>query len=312
MYQNVIETNGLSKAFRRKLAVDGIDLRVRSGEIYGFLGLNGAGKTTTIRMLMGLATPTSGTMRLFGREVPRERMAVMGRVGALVESPSYYAHLSANENLHIVATLLGIEQPRAAIQRALSIVGLSESDAKRRTGQYSLGMKQRLGIAVALVGSPDLLVLDEPTNGLDPAGIQEIRELIRMMPREHGITVLISSHLLAEVDQTATAVGVIHKGRLIFQGPIDDLRARSRAHVLLEVGDVARALPALAERGLPVTPAEGGAVALAAMDPVDAATAVRTLVSEDIAVYRVYEAKRTLEEIFLELTGEEPRAEVAA
>ena len=305
MNEYVIQTTGLSKAFRQAMAVDSVDLRVGRGEIYGFLGLNGAGKTTTIRMLMGLATPTAGSMRLFGREVPRERLAVMGRVGSLVESPSYYAHLSGVDNLRIVTTLLGTDGPDAAITRALGIVGLSDHDARRKTGQYSLGMKQRLGIAAALVGSPELLVLDEPTNGLDPAGIQEIRELIKRLPREHGITVLVSSHLLAEVDQTATAVGVIHKGQLIFQGPIDALRARSRAHVRLEVSDVARALPALAARGLSVQPAEdGGALAMSALEPADAALAVRTLVAEDIAVFRVAEVKRTLEEIFLELTGE--------
>jgi len=296
----VVATTGLTKRYGKRAVVDRLDMRVGQGEIYGFLGLNGAGKTTTIRMLMGLVHPSAGAVRIFGRAVPLDRMHVMRRVGALVESPSYYAHLSGRDNLKVTATLLDV--PDRRIDEVLEIVRLS-ADAKRRAGDYSLGMKQRLGIATALLGSPDLVVLDEPTNGLDPAGIHEIRDLIRRMPREHGITVIVSSHLLAEVDQMATAVGVIHAGRLIFQGPIEDLRARSCAHVRVEVDRPDAALRVALDEALPVE-IDGEVLRLASTHPSDAARLVRRLVGSDIAVYRVQEQQRTLEDIFLELTGE--------
>lgn len=296
----IVETAGLTKRYGKRNVVDGLDLHVQRGQIYGFLGLNGAGKTTTIRMLMGLVHPTSGTARLFGSPIPAERMRVMQHVGALVESPSYYAHLSGRDNLRIIATLL--DAPARRVDEVLEIVRLA-ADAGRKAGDYSLGMKQRLGIAAALIGSPRLLVLDEPTNGLDPAGIHEIRDLIRRMPREHGITVLVSSHLLAEIDQMATSVGVVHNGRLLFQGPIENLRARSRGHVHLQVDRPDAALELAGS--LPLTrSAEEGGLVLDSCVPGDAARLVRTLVTGDVAVYRVEERQRTLEEIFLELTGE--------
>lgn len=295
----VVETNGLTKRYKTRAVVDRLDLRVERGQIYGFLGLNGAGKTTTIRMLMGLIRPSAGDVRVLGRPIPADRMRVMGRVGALVESPSYYAHLSGKENLRVVATLLGVPDHR--VEHVLGIVRLTD-DAGRKAGEYSLGMKQRLGIAMALLGSPDLVVLDEPTNGLDPAGIHEIRELIRRMPREHGITVLVSSHLLAEVDQMATAVGVIHSGRLIFQGPIEELRARSRPHVRVVVDRPAEALAAASDFPLRLDGVD--ALTLDSVANADAARLVRALVARDIGVYRIEERQRSLEEIFLELTGE--------
>ncbi|MDI6901630.1 MAG: ABC transporter ATP-binding protein [Anaerosomatales bacterium] len=301
MREYIVETEALAKHYKRAAAVDGIDLAVGRGEIYGFLGLNGAGKTTTIRMLMGLVRPTAGEIRIFGEPMPRRRMAVMGRVGSLVESPSYYAHLSGYDNLRIVSTLLGVDE--AEIRRVLGVVGLSPADAERKVGQYSLGMKQRLGIASALIGSPELLVLDEPTNGLDPAGIQEIRELVRRLPREFGITVLVSSHLLAEVDQIATSVGVIHRGRLLFQGPIDDLRAHSAPRVRVEVDRRDDAMAALRAAGI-AADTDSEALTLSSVRRDDAAAAVRVLVSERIAIYRVAEERRTLEDIFLELTAE--------
>jgi ABC-2 type transport system ATP-binding protein len=300
---HVVETTGLTKRYGQRDVVDRVDLRVDRGDIYGFLGLNGAGKTTTIRMLMGLIHPTAGEVRIFGRRVPEERLAVMRRVGALVESPSYYAHLSGWDNLRVSATLLGV--PDARVSEVLGICGLAPTDWRRKVGDYSLGMKQRLGIATALLGSPDLVVLDEPTNGLDPAGIHEVRDLIRRMPVEHGITVIVSSHLLAEVDQMATAVGVIHGGRLVFQGPIEDLRSRSRGHVRLEVDRGSDALAALTHAGLSVSPnGDARSLLLDSLAPDDAARAVRALVAQDVAVYRVTEEQRTLEDIFLELTAE--------
>lgn len=296
----VVETHALTKRYGPRAVVDHIDLRVQPGEIYGFLGLNGAGKTTTIRMLMSLIKPTEGHIRLFGTPLPEGRLDTMRRVGALVESPSYYAHLTGWENLRVLAVMLGV--PDSRIAEVLEIVRLTP-EAKKRVRNYSLGMKQRLGIAAALLGSPELLVLDEPTNGLDPAGIHEIRDLIRSMPREHGITVLVSSHLLSEIDQMASAVGVIQAGRMIFQGPIEDLRARSHGHVTLAVDQPAEALAMLNGQGRDVR-LENGRLVLDSTDHSAAALLVRTLVTHDVAVYRVEEHQRTLEEIFLDLTAE--------
>lgn len=296
----VIETHALTKRYGSRAVVDHIDLRVDSGEIYGFLGLNGAGKTTTIRMLMSLIRPSSGHIRLFGTPLPEGRINVMRRVGSLVESPSYYAHLTGWENLRVLAVMLDV--PDRRIAEVLEIVRLT-SEAKKRVRDYSLGMKQRLGIAAALLGSPELLVLDEPTNGLDPAGIHEIRDLIRSMPREHGITVLVSSHLLSEIDQMASAVGVIQNGRMIFQGPIGDLRARSHGHVRVAVDRPAEALALLNGQGRDVR-LEGDRLILGSTDHADAARLVAALVSRDVAVYRVEEHQRTLEQIFLDLTAE--------
>jgi len=300
VYTPVVETQALTKRYGTRAVVDHIDLKVEPGQIYGFLGLNGAGKTTTIRMLMGLIRPTAGEMRLLGAPVPAERLRVMRRVGSLVESPSYYGHLSGWDNLRVLAVMLDI--PDRRISEVLEIVRLS-SEAKKRVKDYSLGMKQRLGIAAALLGSPGLLVLDEPTNGLDPAGIHEVRDLIRRMPREHGMTVLVSSHLLAEVDQMATSVGVIHAGRLLFQGPIESLRARSRGHVLVTVDRPSEALALLNGQGRDVR-LDQGMLRLDSTAHSDAARLVQALVERDVAVYRVEERQRTLEEIFLELTSE--------
>ena len=194
--QNVIETDALCKCYGSHLVVDHLALTVPEGCVYGFLGPNGAGKSTTMKMLLGLVHPTGGTVRLLGREMTdANRLALLRQTGSLIESPSGYLHLTARENLEIVADLKGV--PHNDIARVLDIVQLT-NDQHRKVGQYSLGMKQRLGIAMALLGSPKLLVLDEPTNGLDPAGIQEMRELIRTMPAATGATVLISSHLLGE------------------------------------------------------------------------------------------------------------------
>jgi len=298
----VIETHGLTRTFGKQRAVDSLDMEVRAGEIYGFLGLNGAGKTTTIRMLMGLSRATAGRMSILGHDVPRERRAVMGRVGALVESPSYYAHLTARENLKVLATLLDVSELR--ITEVLRLVGLSDA-AGKKAGQFSLGMKQRLGIAAALLGEPDLLVLDEPTNGLDPAGIQEIRNLIVQLPREHGVTVLVSSHLLAEVDQMASHVGVIHHGRMLFQGPIEDLRARSSASVVIDCARPADACLDLLAADISAKH-ESGILTLSSFEPAVAAEAIRVLVGRDHSIFRVEEHRPTLEDVFLELTSEKP------
>ena len=224
----IIETKKLTKKFGSKRVVNHVDLKVKRGEIYGFLGPNGAGKTTTIRMLLGLARPTKGSIHIFGKDIKKEKLSILKKVGSLVEYPSYYGHLTAYENLEAVRILLDV--PKSRIDEVLSIVRLTK-DAKRPVKGFSLGMKQRLGIATALLGNPELLILDEPTNGLDPSGIIEIRELIKSMPKEHGITIVLSSHLLSEIDQMATQVGIISKGQMIFQDSISKLREQSTSKI---------------------------------------------------------------------------------
>jgi len=299
MSEMVIETNALTRRYGKRTAVDRVDLCVPRGEIYGFLGPNGAGKTTTIRMLLGLIRPTAGTVRLFGENFHRHRMSVLRRVGSLVESPSYYGHLTGAENLEVVRQLLGA--PKKRIAEALEIVRLTEA-ADRPVKGYSLGMKQRLGIAMALLGHPELLILDEPTNGLDPAGIQEMRRLIKDMPRKYGMTVLVSSHLLSEIDQIATQVGIIHEGRLIFQDRIEALRQKSGPRTAIGVDRMREARAVLEGSGWRPH-IEDGLLWLDETEPEQVSRVNALLVKNGFSVYRLEEVKPSLEKVFLELTG---------
>jgi ABC-type multidrug transport system ATPase subunit len=242
----VIETNCVARRFGKVVAVDGVDLRVPPKSVYGFLGPNGAGKTTTIRLLLGLIRPDSGEVRLFDQSITRNRLAVLQRVGALVEAPSLYPHLTGRENLEVTRRLIGAWPEQ--IDRVLDIVKLT-GDANRLVRGYSMGMRQRLGIALALLNEPDLLILDEPTNGLDPAGIREMRDLISRLPQEQDITVFLSSHLLSEVEQVATHIGIINQGRMLFQGTLDDLHARRREQVSLGVNRSSEAIVVLTQAG---------------------------------------------------------------
>lgn len=221
----IVETEDLTKTYGAVNSVNQLQMQVGKGEIYGFLGPNGAGKTTTIRMLLGLIKPTTGNIKVFNRDLKTNRIDILREVGSLVESPSYYGHLTGHENLEVIRQMLQV--PKKNIDEVLRIVRL-EKQKDKLVKQYSLGMKQRLGIAMALLGNPKLLILDEPTNGLDPAGIQEIRELIKQLPKQYDMTVVISSHLLNEMDQIATQVGIINSGQLIFQDKIEVLRKKVR------------------------------------------------------------------------------------
>jgi len=299
--ETILETQDLTKQLGGKKVVDGVNLTIGRGDIYGFLGPNGAGKTTTIRMLLGLAKPTAGTIRLFGKDIRKERIAILRKVGSLVEYPSYYGHLTAVENLEAVRRLLDV--PKARIAEVLSIVRLTK-DANRAVKGFSLGMKQRLGIATALLGNPELLVLDEPTNGLDPAGIQEIRELIKSLPRTNGVTILISSHLLSEVEQMANRVGIIAKGRLIYEDSIGRLREQAQGRIRLGVSDPEAAWRMLLAHGYPVG-WENGVLTATQTDNRVVAGIVARLVQSNFAVYRVEEESASLESIFLTMTGTE-------
>ncbi|MGD6874944.1 ABC transporter ATP-binding protein [Bacillus infantis] len=295
----ILETNGLTKKFGKRSAVENVDLRLAKGEIYGFLGPNGAGKTTTIRMLLGLARPTGGSIQIFGKDLKKEKLQILRKVGSLVEYPSYYGHLTAIENLEALRRIL--EVPKSRIDEVLAIVRLSK-EAKRPVKGFSLGMKQRLGIAAALLANPELLILDEPTNGLDPSGILEIRELIKSMPAQHGMTILVSSHLLSEIDQMATQVGIISKGSMIFQDSIHVLRQRANSQISILVNETEKAWRALLSNGIQAEK-EREHLLLDGTDT-QVAAAVETLVRHDVSVYRVQEQRKTLEDIFLELTGE--------
>ncbi|MDF2835905.1 MAG: transporter ATP-binding protein [Paenibacillus sp.] len=299
----IIETRGLGKRYKGRYAVSNLNLQIAKGDIYGFLGPNGAGKTTTIRMLLGLIKPSNGSIRIFGQPLEKEKLAILRKVGSLVEYPSNYGHLTAIQNLEAIRRIIGA--PAGRIDEVLAIVGLSK-EAKRPVKGYSLGMKQRLGIASALLGNPELLILDEPTNGLDPSGILEIRELIKEMPRQFGISVLISSHLLSEVEQMASVVGIIRRGELVFQDTIESLRKQSQSSVTLRVSEPEDALQVLAGRGIAAeTGLQSSTLSLGYAGDAVVAGAVRELVSQGHAVYRVEEERKTLEKLFLEIVGED-------
>jgi len=291
----VIDTHALTRRYGETIvAVDTLDLRVRRGEVYGFLGPNGAGKTATLRMLLGLVRPTSGTAAVLGE--PPGAPAGLRRIGAMVEAPAFYPYLSGRDNLRVVARRGGVPEDRVA--RVLAQVDLGAHAGDRAT-TYSMGMKQRLGVAAALLKDPELLILDEPTNGLDPAGMAEMRDFIRSLA-QGGRTVLLSSHLMGEVEQMSDRVGVIREGSLVAEGTVDELRGRTglrvRADPLPEALDLVGRLPGVG----PVTTVDG-ALDIAA-DAAEAPAINRALVEAGIAVSELSPRRASLEDVFLELT----------
>ncbi|EOP72673.1 ABC transporter ATP-binding protein [Bacillus cereus] len=294
----IVQTEDLTKTYGAVNSVNQLQMQVGKGEIYGFLGPNGAGKTTTIRMLLGLIKPTTGNIKVFNRDLKTNRIDILREVGSLVESPSYYGHLTGHENLEVIRQMLQV--PKKNIDEVLRIVRL-EKQKDKLVKQYSLGMKQRLGIAMALLGNPKLLILDEPTNGLDPAGIQEIRELIKQLPKQYDMTVVISSHLLNEMDQIATQVGIINSGQLIFQDKIEVLRKKSQASMKIRVNDVVKAHQILEQHQIHLG-LEGDCLVTYQQEDHLISHINHLLVQQNISVYRIEEEKHTLEEIFLSLT----------
>lgn len=298
----IIEATQLTKEYKKTKVVNQINLSVGLGDIYGFLGPNGAGKTTTIRMLLGLIKPTKGDIKIFGKELASHRIDILKGIGSLVEYPSYYGNLTGFENLEAIRRLLRVEDNNR-IKEILHTVGLLNAKDKL-VKNYSLGMKQRLGIGIALLGSPKLLILDEPTNGLDPAGIQEIRELIKGLPSQFGITVLISSHLLSEVDQMANKVGIINRGNLIFQDHIEELRKKSSTKINIRVNNPRLAESIIKKEGLDVALTAKEELSINEYEDGKIAYIAEQLMRQQLSIYRVYEEKRSLEDIFLELTSE--------
>ncbi|MCG7408600.1 ABC transporter ATP-binding protein [Paenibacillus sp. ACRRX] len=243
---SIIRTTNLTKIYGSQAVVDNLDIHVKKGQIYGFLGRNGAGKTTTIRMLLGLIKPSHGEIEIFGESMSVKQKEILRRIGSMVEHSGFYENLTARENLLINAKLMGVHK-RDALEDALEIVGL-EHETSKRVGQYSMGMKQRLGIARAILHHPELLILDEPTNGLDPIGIKEIRKLITSLASERKITVLISSHILSEVEQLADHIGIIHQGKLLEEVSYEELRARNRNYLEFKVSNDNKAVKLLEQR----------------------------------------------------------------
>ena len=292
--EHIISTQGLTCRYGAQTVVDGLDLRVRPQAITGFLGPNGAGKTTTISLLLGLLKPSVGSAQVLG--YPTGDLKALAQIGALVESPALYGHLTGLENLEITRLLRNL--PQTEVDRVLGLVDMTR-DARRPVQEYSLGMRQRLGVALALMGQPRLLILDEPTNGLDPSGIQDMRELLRSLPGETGASVFLSSHLLAEVEQVAQDLVVIHRGKLRYQGPMEQLGTREQAELMLRVGDVTQALSVLTLEGFPCHEHEGRVLVLVPGD--QAPRVAACLVTGGCDLYELSPLKANLEARFLAL-----------
>ena len=294
----ILRTQGLGKNFGKRVAVEQLDIAVHRGDIYGFLGPNGAGKSTTIRMVLSLIVPSSGKLELFGRDVRSDR-SVLARVGGLVERPDFYLYLSARKNLEIVSALYG-DVDHARIDEVQRIVGLADR-AKDRVKAYSHGMKQRLGIAQALLPDPEFLILDEPTNGLDPQGMKEVRELILRLNRAHGMTIFLSSHLLHEIELVATRMCILHHGHLVVEGAVQELLGRDRIAVRITADprDRAHALLGAMEWVGDLTTHEEQIACVIAEE--DLARTNAALIAEGIAV-SAFAPRRSLEDYFLSIT----------
>lgn len=295
----MIETNGLCKNYGGKLRVKDLHMAVPEGAVYGFLGPNGAGKSTTLKMILGLVHPNSGQINVFGKQMnEKNRLEILKDIGSLIESPSYYGHLTGVENLKILQTLRGV--PECNIEEALHIVRLT-SQKDKRVAHYSLGMKQRLGLAAALLSHPHLLILDEPTNGLDPAGIQEMRELICDLPSQFGMTVVVSSHLLSEIDQMATHIGVIADGELVYQDTIDSLRGKSEHHLAMRTCNNTVAQSILFGCGV-AADQKDDVLILPPLSDEKIVHCVTQLTNNNVGVIRIEDQQKNLEDIFLSLT----------
>jgi len=297
----IVSTQNLSKSYDNVYRVKEVNLKVYEGDVYGFLGPNGAGKSTTLKMLLGLVKPTNGKVVVHGKDFCKNRREILNQTGSLIESPSYYGHLTGIENMRVIQRLRNVKDEN--VFEALKIVRLDKQKDKK-VSQYSLGMKQRLGIAMALIAFPKLLILDEPTNGLDPAGIGEIRELIKSLPKKYGITVIISSHMLSEIEQIATSVGIINDGKLLFQGKKEQLQKKNQYSIFIKTKDNEAAEKLLVKNGFALN-IKNDFLAFKEMQDGLVAQINRMLINEGIDVIRIEEHKKSLESIFLELTGRE-------
>ncbi len=296
---NIIETNNLTHRFSEKeIVLNDIAIQVPEGSIYGFLGPNGAGKTTTLKLILGLLKKQQGTISVFGKPFNENRIEILKNIGSLIEAPSLYAHLTASENLLIWQKVF--QCPKERINEVLQIVGL-ENTGKKKAGKFSLGMKQRLSIAVALLHKPSLLILDEPTNGLDPSGIIEMRQLLIKINQEEKVTIVISSHLLMEIEKLVTHIGIINKGSILFQGTLDELHLKQSSYVVFDTNNLEGTTELMNKHNLsPIT--LNGQVSLATTDKAIISKINAELVNHNIEVYEISIAKNDLESIFIDLT----------
>jgi ABC-2 type transport system ATP-binding protein len=298
---SVIKTKSLSFSFSGNTkTLDDVNLDVPQGSIFGFLGPNGAGKTTTLRLLLGLLRNQQGTIEVFGNNFSSQRIEILNRLGSLIEQPSLYGHLTASENLEIYRRIYKCSRSR--VDEVLKLVGL-ENTGKKKAKQFSLGMKQRLSIAIALLHQPELLILDEPTNGLDPNGIIEVRELLKKLNKEHNTTVLVSSHILNEVERMATHVGIIHKGKMLFQGTLPELQKMKtkRAALEIETNDNPRATQLLQDQ-FSVQHLENK-ISIPFQNKEQVAAVNRMLVQNGLDVFSIHPQQSDLEQLFLEITS---------
>jgi ABC-2 type transport system ATP-binding protein len=292
----MIETVGLTFAFNGNPVVNNVNLKVPKGKIYGFLGPNGAGKSTTIRLVLRLLKQQKGTVTIFNQDPDAHRISTLSRVGALIEGPALYPNLSAIDNLEVTRLHRNAEKKR--IDEVLSLVRLT-ADAKRPVKHYSMGMKQRLGLATALLSDPQLLVLDEPANGLDPEGIAEMRETLISLTRDHGKTIFLSSHLLSEVERTADWIGIIKKGELIVQAPLSELRGSADRQLRIQTSSDAKAVELLGTKGLNPSILPDGLLVQAATND-DAAAVARMLIESGIDIYGMDRSSNSLENLYFE------------
>jgi len=299
--RSIIDTPNLNFAIGRTTILKDVNLEVPKGSIYGFLGPNGAGKSTLIRLLLNLYPVEEGKIFLFGNDVTTSRVGILKRLGRYVEHPSLYQHLTGHENLRLAQKYYNV--PSERVGEVLDIVGMTEF-RHRKVKAYSLGMRQRIAIGQALLHDPELLILDEPTNGLDPSGIKEIRELLVRLNREHGKTIFISSHLLSEIEKMCTHVGVIHQGAVLYQGPLEGMdRQAAGKRLLVKVGNVEHALKLIAQQGLEATHNLNATLEIPITENAQVAAINRHLVQEGIDVYELHQQDHNLEEVFMSLTN---------
>ena len=298
---NCIEIENLTFSFSEKeIVLNNVNLQVPQGAIYGFLGSNGAGKTTTLRLILGLLEKQQGSIKVFGKDFKQNRVEILKNIGSLIESPSLYSHLSAKENLNLLQVIY--QCPKSRIQEVLELVNLTDT-GKKKVGSFSLGMKQRLAIAVALLHSPQLLILDEPTNGLDPNGIIEIRELLKKLNEEHNISIIISSHLLSEIEKLVTHIGIISKGNLIFEGRLEELHSKQKFSSIIsfKTNDLNKTAEIFKANNITSTIVDEEIQILVA-DNEMISHLNKQLVNSNINVYQISEQKDDLESIFIKLT----------
>ena len=300
MDQSIIQTSNLSFHFGNFKALDQVNLNVPKGSIYGFLGPNGAGKTTTIRILLDLFRASSGEVNMFGKSIRQERDEILGKVGALIENPSIYKHLTGRQNLEVVRRMTGVDKKR--IDEVLEIVRLKDN-ADKKAKNYSLGMCQRLGLASALLTDPELLILDEPTNGLDPSGIIEMRELIKELNKNHGKTIFLSSHMLSEIEKLVTDVAIIDQGKILYEGKLDGLKKGGAVKELkIELDNGVQAATIIQKLNFTISSSNDNYVEVPIQSKEDIAQINKALVDSGISIYRLNTTDENLESIFLSIT----------